>query len=102
MRKTNSPALAMLLATCALSTAALATDARCADPRAHEFDFWIGEWDVTNVEGGKAVGRNRIEPILGGCVLQETWAGVSGSAGTSLNFFDTQLGRWRQFWVWRP
>jgi hypothetical protein len=72
----------------------------CPDPRAREFDFWIGAWEVRN-QDGSIVGHNRIEPILDRCVLQETWAGASGSAGTSLNFFDTSRNRWRQFWVWR-
>jgi len=77
-----------------------AAEKGCPDARSHQFDFWIGSWDVTNVDGSVA-GRNRIEPILDGCVLQETWAGISASAGTSLNFFDTNRGKWRQFWVWR-
>lgn len=72
----------------------------CPDPRAREFDFWIGTWVVSN-QDGSIVGHNRIEPILDRCVLQETWAGASGSAGTSLNFFDTARNKWRQFWVWR-
>ncbi len=72
----------------------------CSDARARQFDFWIGDWEVLNPDGSVA-GRNRIEPILDGCALQETWAGRSGSAGTSLNFFDTARGKWRQFWVWR-
>lgn len=95
--------LSRLLITATLLMAAATSQAApkgCADTRAHQFDFWIGTWDVTNVDGSVA-GRNRIEPILDGCVLQETWAGVSASAGTSLNFFDTTRGKWRQFWVWR-
>jgi len=77
-----------------------AADKGCPDPRARQFDFWAGTWEVSN-QDGSIVGRDRIEPILDGCVLQETWAGASGSAGTSLNFFDTVRGKWRQFWVWR-
>ena len=77
-----------------------AADKGCPDARSHQFDFWIGYWDVINVDGTLA-GHNRIEPTLDGCVLQETWSGYSGSAGTSLNFFDTSRGKWRQFWVWR-
>jgi hypothetical protein len=77
-----------------------AGDPGCSDPRAHDFDFWIGDWEVVNANGTVA-GRNRIAPLLDGCVLQETWAGVSGSAGTSLNFYDTGRRQWRQFWVWR-
>ena len=73
----------------------------CADPKSHQFDFWIGDWEVTQPGRRQDRRRNRIRPILDGCVLQETWRGVSGSAGTSLNFYDTQRKRWRQFWVWR-
>jgi len=89
-------AVVLLLAT----TVGVAAEPRCPDPRSRHFDFWIGSWEVVNANGSVA-GRNRIEPVLDGCVLQETWAGASGSAGTSLNFFDTARGKWRQFWVWR-
>lgn len=89
-------ALAMLLA-----VGAAQAGVPCADPKSHEFDFWIGEWQVTLRETGKLVGFNRITPILDGCVLQENWRGVSDSAGSSLNFYDTQRKRWRQLWVWR-
>ena len=77
-----------------------AADKGCPDPRSHHFDFWIGNWEVVNANGTVA-GRNRIDAILDGCVLQESWTGTSGSAGTSLNFFDTGRGKWRQVWVWR-
>lgn len=77
-----------------------AAESGCPDPRSRQFDFWIGNWEVSNANGSVA-GHNRIEPILDGCVLKESWTGSSGSAGTSLNFFDPVRGRWRQFWVWR-
>jgi len=97
------PRLGSLLFTITLLAAASplnAADQGCPDPRSHHFDFWIGNWEVVNANGTVA-GRNRIEAILDGCVLQETWTGTSGSAGTSLNFFDTARNKWRQFWVWR-
>ena len=67
--------------------------------RSHEFDFWIGSWDVT--AGGQLAGHNIIAPILDGCVLQENWKGASGSAGSSLNYYNPQEDRWEQYWVWR-
>jgi hypothetical protein len=94
-------AIASIMAMLAAAPGQAAGPADCADPGSQDFDFWVGEWNVTNVGNGDRVGRNRIEPILGGCVLRETWAGASGNSGTSLNFFDTQRGRWRPFWVWR-
>jgi hypothetical protein len=77
-----------------------AEDPACSDPRSRQFDFWIGDWEVINSDGSVA-GRDLVAPILDDCVLQETWTGISGSAGTSLNFFDSTRGKWRQFWVWR-
>ena len=71
----------------------------CSTDRAHEFDFWVGDWQVT--ANGSVVGHNRIVPILDGCVIQENWKGNGGSAGSSFNFFNPQLGKWQQFWVWR-
>ncbi len=89
------------LAISVLSTSSYAQDvpATCSSEKSHEFDFWIGNWEVT--AGGQLAGHNRIEPILGGCVLQENWKGAGGSAGSSFNFFNPQLGKWQQFWVWR-
>ena len=90
----------VLLAAWLLGAAPARADGGCPDPRAHDFDFWIGKWEVVNANGTVA-GHNRIEPLLDGCILQESWTGVSGSGGTSLNFYDTARKQWRQFWVWR-
>lgn len=70
----------------------------CTAPEHRQFDFWIGEWDVAN-PGGKPAGRNRIESILGGCALRETWTGTGGSHGTSYNAWDRQRRRWHQTWI---
>jgi hypothetical protein len=71
----------------------------CSDEKSHQFDFWIGEWEVS--AGGEVAGHNTIRPILDGCVLQESWRGAKGSAGSSFNFYDPQAKKWRQLWVWR-
>ena len=70
----------------------------CNAPEYHQFDFWIGAWDVT-LPNGKRAGANRIEPILGGCALRETWSGTGGSDGTSYNSWDATRHRWHQTWV---
>ncbi len=71
----------------------------CGDEKSHEFDFWIGDWEVT--AGGQVAGTNSIQPILDGCVLQENWVGAGGGSGSSLNFYNVQTEEWEQFWVWR-
>ena len=70
----------------------------CQSSEHRQFDFWIGEWDVT-LPNGKHAGTNTIRPILGGCVLQENWTGAGGLTGTSYNIYDQAGGRWHQTWV---
>ena len=49
----------------------------CAAKESHQFDFWIGDWNVVD-PAGKVAGHNRIEAILGGCALAEHWDGAGG------------------------
>ena len=70
----------------------------CDSEKHRQFDFWIGEWEVTNPAGQRA-GTNRIEKILNGCVLQENWVGAGGSAGKSFNMYYALDDTWRQTWV---
>lgn len=73
------------------------TAAPCASPVHHEFDFWIGDWIVT--EHGKPAGTNRIDPLLAGCALLENWTGAGGTRGHSLNFYDADRQLWQQTWI---
>ncbi len=63
----------------------------------HDFDFWIGDWEVT--AKGKVAGWNRIEPILGGRVLQENYTTPGKYAGHSFNIYNASAKRWEQYWV---
>lgn len=65
---------------------------------ASQFDFWIGEWNVTTPTGAQA-GTSRIEKSLNGCVVIEHWSNSSGNKGISLNRFDPATGQWRQHWI---
>ena len=69
---------------------------------AHEFDFWIGEWDVFGPDGTQ-VGRNSItsmfaNPAASG-MLHEHWHGNGGVEGRSINAYDATRGRWHQTWM---
>ena len=79
-------------------TVALLQGAACTAPQHRQFDFWIGEWNVSDARGQRA-GTNRIESILGGCALAEAWEGASGSRGRSLNSYDPGDNRWHQTWI---
>lgn len=70
----------------------------CTTAEHRQFDFWLGEWEVDLPDGSRA-GRNRIESILDGCVLQEHWTGATGFSGKSFNLYNRVSGQWEQFWV---
>jgi len=78
--------------------AAFAAPPCAADPH-HQFDFWIGDWTVSRTDNGQFAGENRIEPVLDGCALQESWVGAKGYRGHSYNAYDATRGVWHQTWV---
>ncbi len=64
----------------------------------HQFDFWIGSWEVRD-PSGKVVGHSHIEAISNGCGVSENWQGMTGSNGVSYNAWDTSTVHWHQFWI---
>ena len=91
----------LLLATALLamqpSRVSAATGTACSSPAHHAFDFWVGNWEVT--QNGRPAGTNRIDRLLDGCALLENWRGHGGVRGHSLNFYDAERGLWQQTWV---
>ncbi len=77
---------------------AQAQPAACTGSPYRHFDFWVGDWEVTNTQG-TLVGENTITKILKGCVLHEHWRGSGGSSGQSHNMYDLQTDKWHQTWV---
>jgi hypothetical protein len=62
----------------------------------NQFDFWLGEWNVTWGEAGK--GTNRIERILDGKIIQENFS-APDLHGISVSAYDRERGLWCQTWV---
>lgn len=69
-----------------------------ARPESRRFDFWLGEWSVSNPQG-QVVGENVVTVDLEGCVVRESWTDAYGGRGTSVNFYDPATGRWHQVWT---
>jgi hypothetical protein len=69
----------------------------CSSPPHRQFDFWLGTWNVT--QAGKIAGQNKIESILNGCAVMESWKGAGGVTGHSLNIYDATRDVWHQTWV---
>ena len=75
------------------------TKCNCCTEKHTEFDFWIGNWTVTNPDGS-AAGTNTIEKIQDNCILRENWISASpGFTGTSNNFYNAAKKQWEQIWV---
>jgi hypothetical protein len=71
---------------------------------ANLFDFWLGDWDAAwvNADGSQGHGRNRIDKILDGKVLEERFEEDAGGAGPRLVGRSISVlsdGRWRQAWA---
>jgi hypothetical protein len=103
MRSFVRPAIIALVASLFGPAAARAQQpatppAPCAAAEHRQFDFWIGEWRVRGADGREA-GTNRIESILGGCALYESWAGTGPSRGHSFTVYDPGARKWHQTWV---
>jgi hypothetical protein len=92
-------AAALPLAAPAQSPAPSPAPPPCSTPQDRQFDFWLGDWNVTDRASGKPVGTNRVTSELKGCVLQEHWAGAGGGHGTSFNHYDAARKLWHQTWV---
>jgi hypothetical protein len=93
-------ALALCLA--AIPVAALAASAPtpkpCSSAENRQFDFWVGDWRVTDPQG-KFAGTNDVTVEYGGCVVQEHWRGAGGDVGSSFNSYRPSTKMWHQTWV---
>ncbi|MDQ8164908.1 MAG: hypothetical protein P3A28_04005 [Gemmatimonadota bacterium] len=77
------------------------------NPKFREFDYWVGEWEVTPTPppgspappAGRPKPQSRIEKILAGCVILENWMPPQGPGGKSFNIFNREKQRWEQIWV---
>ena len=75
---------------------------QCTSAVHQQFDFWLGEWDVTpngqTATTSAPAGRNSIKKEHGGCVVVERWSG-GNMTGSSFNIYDRSTGDWVQTWV---
>jgi hypothetical protein len=80
----------------------------CDRPEQKQFDFWVGDWDLTSpgAKSGEVVhNSNTIKRILGSCIVQENFVGNAAPEqapqllGMSVSVFDVASGKWKQTWV---
>jgi len=79
----------------------------CAGTEFRQFDFWLGEWNLTwpaeqtgGKEGDVGTGTNAILPLFDGCGVEESFSTTDGSfQGRSFSIYDQRSGMWKQTWV---
>ena len=73
------------------------TAAACAAPEFHQFDFWVGRWEVYGPKG-RHVANSLIEKVYG-CGVRENWMPFNNQPGGSLNIYVPEEKHWEQFWI---
>jgi len=100
----RSIAVAALLAVTAVPALAQGTNtpppAGCDTPEDHQFDFWIGKWDVyPKAAPDRLVAHSLIEKLYAGCAVRENWMPLKGPGGGSFSAFVPGDKSWRQTWI---
>ena len=95
----NRFCIASLLPLAALAvtiTGAQASPTSCSAPIYHQYDFWVGDWTVTNKQG-KVVGTDSVTRQLDGCVVYERYIDA-GDKSVGIGMSSAQPGNktWHQ------
>ncbi len=75
----------------------------CSTSEFAQLDFWKGAWSVFDSAAGYQVGTSRIESLMGGCGIRESYeapkAPGGAYSGTSYSAFDRKDSKWHQMYV---
>lgn len=91
----------VVLIACAMASAvadAQTPPPACAADEYQQFDFWLGDWQVTQRDGSVA-GVNFIAKAYNGCVITEHYQVNGLPFGESLNAYDRVSKQWHQTWM---
>lgn len=70
----------------------------CGGVEYRQFDFWLGDWDVTPASAPQTMYENNISSAQDGCVVFEQYT-AGAFTGMSLNFYDARTEKWHQTWM---
>lgn len=70
----------------------------CSSPEAHQFDFWIGDWNITYSDTIHAT--NHVEKIMSDCTVQENFNDPHNNyLGKSWSVYSANYKQWQQTWI---
>jgi hypothetical protein len=91
------PILAAVSPLVQLHAAPPPSSAACDDSQHHQFDFWVGSWDVYDPKG-HVIAHSLVEPVYG-CGIRENWMPFNRPGGGSLSIYVPADQHWEQFWI---
>ena len=81
--------------------------APCDSPQHHQFDFWVGDWQVFDAKTNQLVAFDRVEKHSQGCIVQQNLTMLTDlyrrpgvgyrMTGIGVNRFDGE--RWLELWA---
>jgi len=81
-----------------LSSAQTNNQKPCAAAQSSQFDFWVGEWNLTWADS--LHGTNRIEKMFGNCTIHENFKDPKlNYLGQSWSVYNSNYNEWQQTWV---
>lgn len=95
-------AFSAALSTTASGSAPPGPPSGCDTPESHQWDFWVGKWEVHPSGADKIIAHSLIEKKYSGCAVRENWMPVGreiSGGGGSLSIYDPRLKQWRQTWM---
>ena len=70
----------------------------CSAPEASQFDFWIGDWNLT--WNDTSHGTNHVLKVMDGCTVNENFNNpVANYLGQSWSVYNPNYKIWQQTWV---
>jgi hypothetical protein len=91
----------------ALEAAPVLVAAACDTPQHHQFDFWLGDWQVFDASTDKLVAFDRVEKHSEGCIVEQNMTFVTDMyrrpgasyrlSGMSINRYDGEA--WLELWA---
>lgn len=94
--------LLMAAAQAAAAPPANSAPAGCDTPESHQFDFWLGSWEVRPKGANVIIAHSLVEKRYTGCAIRENWMPLGrevNGGGGSLSLYDSRRKQWRQTWL---
>jgi hypothetical protein len=74
------------------------TQRPCRSPESSQFDFWVGDWELTWNDTSKGI--NSVKRVLDGCGIQENFSDpVNNFNGMSWSIYNPGTANWQQTWI---